>query len=292
MVRLDRDAGATGEADAFDHVGIERALRQEIRPADLCGLFLKHGDEFAANELALLFRVGEASQAAQKAILRIHMDQFDAIMFAEQGNDLLGLAQPHQAMVDEHACQLVADRFVDQHRRDGAVDTAGQAANHPARANLRANIGDLGRAKLRHGPVARQAADMTDEIGEQLAAIGGMDDFGMELGRIKAPGFVGGDGEGRTLAGGDDLKAVGQLRHLVAMAHPHLMLFARRPKTVEQSAGLFHLDEGAAKLAALPAFDIAAQLLHHRLLTIADAQHRNARVEYRLRCAGTVIPHD
>jgi hypothetical protein len=38
-------------------------------------------------------------------------------MVAEHGHDLLGLAQPQEAVVDEDAGQLVADRLVDQHRR-------------------------------------------------------------------------------------------------------------------------------------------------------------------------------
>ena len=220
------------------------------------------------------------------------MDQFDAIMFAEQADHLFGLAQPHQAVVDEHAGQLVADRFVDQHRRHRAVDAAGQAADDAAFADLCADVGDLGRAKFRHRPVARQAADMAHEIGEQLAAIGGVDDFGMELGGVEALGLVRGHGEGRAFAGRDDLETGGELRHLVAMAHPHLMALALVPQAVEQRAALLDLDEGAAEFAALAAFDIAAQLLHHRLLAIADAQYRHARVEDRLRCAGTVFPHD
>src|SRR3546814_21126342 len=75
------------------------------------------------------------------------------------------------------------------------------------------------------------------------------------------------------------------------MAHPHLMLFALGPQAVEQRAALLHLDEGAAELAALAPFDIAAQLLHHRLLAIAYAQHGHARVEEMLRGAGAVLPH-
>src|SRR3546814_19801074 len=58
------------------------------------------------------------------------------------------------------------------------------------------------------------------------------------------------------------------------------------------SSDLLHLDEGAAELAALAPFDIAAQLLHHRLLAIAYAQHGPARVEEMLRGAGAVLPHD
>src|SRR3546814_16300886 len=41
VVRLDGDAGAAGEGDRLDDVGIERALRQEIRTTDLRRLLIE-----------------------------------------------------------------------------------------------------------------------------------------------------------------------------------------------------------------------------------------------------------
>src|SRR3546814_2585538 len=101
----------------------------------------------------------------------------------------------------------------------------------------------------------------------------------MELRGVETLFLIGGDGIGRALADRHHLETRGKPRHLVAMAHPHLMLFALGPQAVEQRAALLHLDDGAAELAALAPFDIAAQLLHHRLLAIAYAQHGHARSE-------------
>ena len=64
---------------------------------------------------------------------------------AERLDDLLGLVRPHQPVVDEHAGELVADRLVDEQRRDRRVDAAGEAADHPLRA-------DLGRGSARPAP--------------------------------------------------------------------------------------------------------------------------------------------
>jgi hypothetical protein len=50
------------------------------------------------------------------------MDERDVVVVAEQRDDLFGLAQTHQAMVDEDAGELVADRLVDQHGGHGGVD--------------------------------------------------------------------------------------------------------------------------------------------------------------------------
>ncbi len=68
-------------------------------------------------------------------------------------------------MIDEHAGQLLADRFVDQHRGNRAVDAAGQAADHPALADLLSDLRDLGVAERTHRPIARAAADVPSEIG-------------------------------------------------------------------------------------------------------------------------------
>src|SRR3546814_8802952 len=48
MVRLDRHRRPARKAHRLDHVRIERALRQEVRPADLLRFLLEHGNELAA----------------------------------------------------------------------------------------------------------------------------------------------------------------------------------------------------------------------------------------------------
>jgi hypothetical protein len=75
-------------------------------------------------------------------------------------------------VIDEDAGQLVADRLVDQDRGDRAVDPARKPADHAAIADLFADFGDLGLAEFGHRPVAGKAADLVDEVGDQLRAIG------------------------------------------------------------------------------------------------------------------------
>ena len=150
-------------------------------------------------------------------------------MVAEQSDDLFGLVHPHQSVVDEDAGQLVADRFVDQNGGDGGIDTARQAANDLSIAHLLADFRDLGGAEFGHGPIAGEAADMAREIGDQLRPIGRVDDFGMELDAVILARLVRDHGEGRAIAGGDDLEPVGKARDLVAMAHPNLMALALLP---------------------------------------------------------------
>ena len=72
------------------------------------------------------------------------------------------------------------------------------------------------------------------------------------------------------------------------MAHPDLMLLARLPQPVKQSARFRDGEMRAAKLAAasavllaslVPRAHFAAQLLAHHLLAITNAEDRNARLE-------------
>jgi len=46
------------------------------------------------------------------------------VVMAEQVDDALRLVEPQQAVIDEHAGELIADRLMDQHGRDRGVDAA------------------------------------------------------------------------------------------------------------------------------------------------------------------------
>ena len=80
VMRLDGGRRAAGRRHALDHVGIERALRQEIDRADLLGLRLEHIDEQLADHLALHLGVGDAGERVEEARGRIDRDQRDVVM--------------------------------------------------------------------------------------------------------------------------------------------------------------------------------------------------------------------
>src|SRR5690606_9427232 len=102
--------------------------------------------------------------------------------------------------------------------------------------------------------------------------------------------LVGRDREGRALGAGDDGEALGQLLDAIAVAHPYLVALARLPQAIEEHALAGHLDEGAAELAAVRARHPAAELERHRLLAVADGEHRHARLEEMGRRARAVRP--
>src|SRR5215208_3744900 len=124
MVRFDRDRRPTAVGNALDHVRVERALSQEGGTTRLARLLLEDLDEQPADGLALLLRVNDTGKLAQKHLAGIHMDEGDVVGFAEEPDDLLRLALPHQAVIDEDAGELLADRLMDQHGGDRTVDPA------------------------------------------------------------------------------------------------------------------------------------------------------------------------
>ena len=130
--------------------------------------------------LRFCFGVGDAFELAEELLRRINMHQRDVVVLAEHVDDGLGLVQPHHAMIDEHAGELVADRLVDQHRGHRGIDAAGEAADHPALADLRADLVDRLLAERAHGPVAGEAGDLADEIADQFGAVGRVHHFGVE----------------------------------------------------------------------------------------------------------------
>ena len=86
--------------------------------------------------LPLALGIVDAVQAPKEQRRGIAVDQRNVVVVAEQGDDLPGLVLPQQAVVDEDAGQLLADRLVDQHRRHRGVDPAGEPADHLAVADL------------------------------------------------------------------------------------------------------------------------------------------------------------
>ena len=98
-------------------------------------------------DLALLLGVGRRPRAAsRKRSLGVDVRRAATLeVVAERLDDLLGLVLAHQAVVDEHAGELVADRPVDEQRGDRGVDAAGEPADHPA-------VADLGADRARPAP--------------------------------------------------------------------------------------------------------------------------------------------
>ena len=144
------DVGCAVAAAGFDDVGVEGSLHEELALAagagffdDLTLGFLEGADELLADDLALALGLGDALERFEEVVGGVDGDQSDAGGGDEVVLDLLDLAFAQQAVVDEHAGELVADGLVDEGGGDCGVDTAGQAADHFGVADLLADLGDL-----------------------------------------------------------------------------------------------------------------------------------------------------
>lgn len=290
VVRFDRGGLAGLGAGRFDDVGVDGALRQPFGALQLAGFVLKDFDEFAADDLALGFGVGDAGQLAHELAGGVDVDDLDAHVLGEGLHDLFAFVQSQQAVVDEDAGELVADGAVDERGGHRGVDAAGQAEDDFVAADLFADAGDRFRDVVGHVPVALAAADVLDEARQHGLALDGVGDFGVELHGVEAAAFIGHAGDGARGGGGHQLEAGRQFGDLVAMAHPHLehavaFVGGEVGQTVEQFGVAMGAHFGVAEFAVVAEADGAAQLLRHGLHAVADAQHGHAHVEHGRRHA-------
>ena len=197
---------------------------------------------------------------------------------AKRGDDLLALVLAHQAVVDEHAGQLLADRAVDEQRGHGRIDPARQPADHAPVTDLVADAGDLLVHDRGRRPRPRAAADVLQERRQHTLAVGRMDHLGVELDPVDVALDV---LEGRDRRRGRRRQR-GEARRRrvdgVAVRHPARLLGRRAG---QQPPGLADGEVGAAELADLGALHPAAQRKRQQLHAVADAEHRNAELEQR-----------
>ena len=135
------DVGGALAAAGLDHVGVQRALHEELallrpsagrRATRRARLGLEDADELAADDLALGLRVGHARERVEEALLLVGHDEAHAGGGDEVALDLLGLALAQQPVVHEHAGELVADGLLHDRGGDGRVHAARQSADDAA----------------------------------------------------------------------------------------------------------------------------------------------------------------
>ena len=193
--------------------------------------------------------------------------------------DLLGFALAQQAVINEHAGELVTDGLVHEGRGDGGIDAAGQTADHLGVADLVANLLHLVFDDAGGIPVVRQAGALVQEGFDELLSHRGVLDFRMPLHAVQLAGFV---------LHGCDGGAFGVCQHFEAfrsgldghsVAHPCVLLGRG---AFEQAFSLIDGGLGLAILAQSRLVDIRSQRIGHGLEAVADAQHGDASLEQLL----------
>ena len=209
----------------------------------------------------------------EEAVLCLHVHERHAETVAERVHHLRRLVLAQQAVVDEDAGELVADRLVYEQRRDGAVDAARQRAEDPVASDARADPLDLLLDHRGRRPRRRSARDPVEEILQHLLTIWRMDDLWMELDSVQPPPLVLERGDRRRIGGCGDLRARGRRDDRVAVAHPRDLLLGQiLPQCAAQTERRF------AELAR-GTIDATAELLRHQLHPVTDAERRHAELE-------------
>ena len=125
-------------------------------------------------------------------------------------------------------------------------------------------------------PVGLAAADLEEEVAEDLVAVLRVDDFRMELDRVEALRLVADRRVRAVAARRRDLEALRDLRDAVAMAHPDDELVG---EALEELVARLDRHLGLAVLAPLARLHLAAEFLAHELHAVADAEHGEPEVE-------------
>ena len=146
------------------------------------------------NSRPMIFRFSSGSvtpaSASRKRSLGVDDLEVDAGGGDEVALDLLGLAGPQQAVVDEHAGEVVADGALHQRGGHRGVDAAGQPAQHPLVADRGLDGGDLLLDDVGHRPGGLEPGDVEQEVLEHPLAVLGVEHLRVEL----HPGRTGGRG--------------------------------------------------------------------------------------------------
>ena len=137
--------------------------------------------------------------------------------------------------------------------------------------------GDLGIDEVARGPVRHRAADLEQEVAEDLTAAGSVGHFGVELHAVQRPLLVLERGDRRVVARRGDAKPGRRHVHMVAVAHPDRGLLA--PAEALEEPAAFDPDVGPAVLAPSGPADVPAREVGQHLHPVAEAQHRRAQLQ-------------
>ena len=185
-----------------------------------------------------------------------------------------------QTVVDENACQLISDRLVDQRGGHAGINPAAQPQNDVFVTDLPADVLNCLIDVVAHRPVPAAAADLVNEIGNDLHALRRVHDLRVELHAEELLLAILDDRVVAVLGGRDRREVARCTGELVSVRIPHLDL---PRQTVEQIAGRIENGERAlAKLPLLPAFHLATHGLGHHLQSVTDRQHRHTEPEHAL----------
>ncbi len=243
-------------------------------------------DEQPADDLALGFGIIDARQRGEIAIRGIDANDLDAhsVLTSSGGHrrhDLIAFVPAQQTRVDEYACELIADRPLEQCGNHGRIDAAGESEQQMIVANLFANACNGIVDNVRRRPQRLAAANIDDEAAQDFGAVLRVRDLGVKLHAVPAIRFIGHCRDRQVTRARGNAETRGHGCYPIAVRHPDIEL---PRQSGEQRDVTDDAEVGVAELARVFGLGPAAELHRHRLHAIADAEQRTAAVEYTFRC--------
>ena len=284
VVALDHRCGAVAAA-TFDHIGVQRALHEELRVAQPTGVLFEDAYEQLTDDLALRLGLGHTLEPLEVPFTGTHVDQLDAHVAAERLDHLIALVEPHQPGVDVDACQLRADRAMYQRRGDGRIDATAERADHPARTHLGPHRGDLLVDDRRHRPCPLATGQIVQEPAEHRHAVRGVHHLGVVLHAPDPCRRVLQHGHRCIRGGRGGNEARRHLGDRIEVAHPHVVLIGDLVGEQRRFRTRRTAQPGPPILATHTASDDTAELMRDQLRAVADAKDGDAKFVYgRVEC--------
>ena len=282
-MRFDRRGGPL-EADALDDIGVQGPLHQKAHLSDTIRFSLKALDEETPNDLPFPFRIGDRLQAFEKFRGAIKTPQVELEMGRKGLLNLRSFLATQQAVVDEHAGQLLSDGTMGQRRRDGRIHTAAQCADGLASAHRVPNLCDRRLDVGAHRPGRLAAAYVMHEVLQYSESADRVRDLGMKLQAIDPPAVRDRLHGGNRRVGrvGDRAESFGQPLDSIPVRHPDCGDPAL-PDSLEQIGVVINQQLGAAVLPPSRFGDLAVQDMRDQLHAVADTEHRQVLLKELLR---------
>ena len=208
------------------------------------------------------------------------MDNFQVHVVAEHRHDIRTFIFAQQTVIHKNTSELVTNRSMKQGGRNGRIHATRQRANDMAITDLFADLFNRDVFVGVHRPIARESGD-TDKVLVQFCAARRVVDFGVELNAVKVARRIRKYRVGRVGGRSVNLKPRCDFSDVITVGHPDLLIPIREPSVQKIKRGLLrHLRAtkfgSATATRNFAALNVAAQLLHHRLLAVTNAQNRNA----------------
>ncbi len=242
---------------------------------DLFGFVVEDRDELVADDLALGLGVGDAGELGEEALAGVDGDDVEAELLAHGLLDFGELVFAQDAVVDEDAGEAVADGAVRRARRRRWSRRRRRGrrwrGRSPTWARMRSMVEWMKCSGVQSGV---GAADVEDEVAQQLHALRGVGDLGVELDGPDAAGFVGDAGDGVGGFGGE-FEAFGQADSALSPCDIQTSRVAGRPRKSGVSRTMSRLRRGRTRG---PAADstLPPRWCVDELQAVADAEDGHA----------------